>query len=208
MLVPFIQGAGVGGGLIIAIGAQNAFVLSQGVRRNHPFQIALLCGFCDAVLILLGVSGVGTLVASSPLLGQIAAWGGALFLFWYGMRSLQSALRGGTLETDSTNKQSLSAALGATLAVTLLNPHVYLDTLVLLGSISGQFPGNERFLFGAGAMTASFTWFFALSLGAGLLAPLFRKQLAWRILDTLVFLTMWGIGLSLVWGQISGVAQI
>lgn len=204
MLVPFIQGAGVGGGLIMAIGAQNAFVLSQGVRRNHPWSIALLCGFCDAALILLGVSGVGTLVASNPLLGQIAAWGGALFLLWYGMRSLQSALRGGGLETHDAAKQSLRAALGATLAVTLLNPHVYLDTLVLLGGISGQFPASERILFGAGAMTASFTWFFALSLGAGLLAPLFRRPIAWRILDSLVFLTMWSIGLSLVWGEVSG----
>lgn len=204
MLVPFIQGAGVGGGLIIAIGAQNAFVLSQGVRRNHALPIALVCGFCDAVLILLGVSGVGTLVASNPLLGQIAAWGGALFLLWYGMRSLQSALRGGALEADKTSSQSLPAALGATLAVTLLNPHVYLDTLVLLGGISGQFSVDERYLFGAGAMTASFVWFFTLSLGAGLLAPLFRHPLAWRVLDTLVFLTMWGIALSLLWGELSG----
>ena len=204
MLIPFIQGAGVGGGLIMAIGAQNAFVLSQGVRRNHPLSIALLCGFCDAALILIGVSGVGTLVASNPLLGKIAAWGGALFLLWYGMRSLQSALRGGGLEAHDSAKQSLRAALGATLAVTLLNPHVYLDTLVLLGGISGQFPASERILFGAGAMTASFAWFFALSLGAGLLAPLFRRPIAWRILDSLVFFTMWSIGLSLVWGEVSG----
>ena len=185
MLVPFLQGAGVGGGLIIAIGAQNAFVLSHGVRRNHPLPIALVCGLCDALLILLGVSGVGTLVASNPLLGQIAAWGGALFLLWYGMRSLQSALRGDTLQAESSAKNTLPAVLGATLAVTLLNPHVYLDTLVLLGGISGQFPAQERYLFGAGAMTASFAWFLVLSLGAGLLAPLFRHPLAWRILDTL-----------------------
>ena len=203
MLVPFIQGAGVGGGLIVAIGAQNAFVLSQGVRRNYPLQIAVLCGFCDALLILLGVSGVGTLVASNPLLGQIAAWGGALFLLWYGTRSLQSAIRGGRLETDNVAVPSLRAVLGATLAVSLLNPHVYLDTLVLVGGISGQFPAHERFMFGAGAMTASFTWFFTLSLGAGLLAPLFQRPLAWRILDSLVFLTMWSIALTLLWGEIA-----
>jgi len=204
MLIPFIQGAGVGGGLIVAIGAQNAYVLSQGVRRNHPLLIALVCGFCDALLILLGVSGVGTLVASNPLLGQVAAWGGALFLFWYGMRSLQSALRGGVLKTDQKTTGSFRAVLGTTLAVTLLNPHVYLDTLVLLGGISGQFPADERVLFGAGAMTASFAWFFILSLGAGLLAPLFRRPISWRILDSLVFLTMWSIALSLVWGELSG----
>jgi len=204
MLIPFIQGAGVGGGLIVAIGAQNAYVFSQGVRRNHPLPIALLCGFCDSMLILLGVSGVGTLVASNPLLGQVAAWGGALFLLWYGVRSLQSALRGGVLEEDQHTTGSLRAVLGATLAVTLLNPHVYLDTLVLLGGISGQYPADERFLFGAGAMTASFAWFFVLSLGAGLLAPFFRRPIAWRILDSLVFLTMWSIALTLVWGELSG----
>lgn len=204
MLLPFLQGAGVGGGLIVAIGAQNAFVLSQGVRRNHPLPVALLCGFCDATLILLGISGVGSLVASNPLLGQIAAWGGALFLLWYGIRSLQSALRGGTLDVDNNSTPSLRAVLGATLAVTLLNPHVYLDTLVLLGGISGQFPAAERYLFGAGAMTASFLWFLLLSLGAGLMAPLFRRPIAWRILDSLVFLTMWSIGLSLLWGELSG----
>ena len=203
MLVPFIQGAGVGGGLIVAIGAQNAFVLSQGVRRNYPLQIAMLCGFCDALLILIGVSGVGNLVASNPLLGEIAAWGGALFLLWYGLRSLQSAVRGGGLETGTAAAPSLRAVLGTTLAVTLLNPHVYLDTLVLLGGISGQFPPHERYLFGAGAMTASFAWFFTLSLGAGLLAPLFLRPLAWRILDTLVFLTMWSIALSLLWDEIA-----
>jgi L-lysine exporter family protein LysE/ArgO len=204
MLVPFLQGAGLGGGLIVAIGAQNAFVLSQGVRRNHPLPIALLCGFCDALLILLGVSGVGRLVASNPLLGQIAVWGGALFLFWYGLRSLQSALRGGLLDTEKTSSPSLRAVLGATLAVSLLNPHVYLDTLVLLGGISGQFPEQERYLFGLGAMTASFAWFLILSLGAGFLAPLFRQPVAWRILDSLVFLTMWSLALSLLWGEMSG----
>jgi L-lysine exporter family protein LysE/ArgO len=204
MLIPFLQGAGVGGGLIVAIGAQNAFVLAQGVRRNHPLPVALLCGCCDALLILLGVSGVGGLVAAHPLLGQVAAWGGALFLFCYGLRSLRSALRGGGLAADGSASRSLAAVLGATLAVTLLNPHVYLDTLVLVGGISGQFPAQERLLFAAGAMSASFAWFLTLSLGAGLLAPLFRRPLAWRILDSLVFLTMWGIALSLIRGAMAG----
>lgn len=204
MLISFLQGAGVGGGLIVAIGAQNAFVLSNGVRRNHPLAIALLCSVCDAVLILLGVSGVGTLVASNPVLGQFAAWGGALFLFSYGGRSLQSALRGGILETVHSTGGRLPSVISATLAVSLLNPHVYLDTVVLLGGISGQFPEEQRYLFGAGAMSASVAWFFALSLGAGLLAPLFRTRRAWQVLDSLVFLTMWGIALLLVWGELQG----
>ncbi len=204
MLIPFIQGAGVGGGLIVAIGAQNAYVLSQGVRRNYPIWIALVCALCDAVLILLGVSGVGTMVAANPLLGQFAAWGGSLFLLWCGLRTLRSAIRGEVLETKERAAPSLRAVLATTLAVTLLNPHVYLDTLVLLGGISGQFPGTERYLFGAGAMTASFVWFFSLSLGAGLLAPLFRRPLAWRVLDTLIFLIMWSIAASLLWGELNG----
>jgi len=194
----FIQGFGIGGGLIVAIGAQNAFVLSQGVRRSYPLTIALICSLCDAALILLGIAGVGGLVAGNPLLGQITAWGGAAFLVWYGALSLRSAIKGGTLEADGGCTSSLRAVVTTTLALTLLNPHVYLDTLVLLGSISGQFAGAQRWLFGVGAISASFLWFFSLSLGAGLLAPLFRKKIAWRILDGMVCLVMWSIAASLV----------
>jgi L-lysine exporter family protein LysE/ArgO len=137
-------------------------------------------------------------------MGQFAAWGGALFLLWYGLRSLQSALRGGALKTESVTSPSLRTVLVATLAVSLLTPHVYLDTLVLVGGLSGQFFGVDRYLFGAGAMTASFVWFLILSLGAGLMAPLFRRPIACRVLDTLVFLTMWSIALSLVWRELAG----
>lgn len=198
----FFQGMGIGGGLIIAIGAQNAFVLSQGVRRNHPLQTALVCSICDATLILIGVSGVGALVANNPQLAQLATWFGALFLFWYGSRSFRSALHGNSLATDTEGIRSRRQLLWATLALTLLNPHVYLDTIVLLGSISGQLADSERYLFGAGAMSSSILWFFSLSLGAGLLAPLFRKPLAWRCLDGFVCLTMWGIAVSLLWPEL------
>ena len=202
MSISFIQGFGIGGGLIIAIGAQNAFVLSQGVRRNYPVTIALICALCDSLLILLGVTGVGSAVAASSLLGQLTVWGGALFLLWYGALAFRSAWQGNTLETDDNKVKTLKAVVATTLAITLLNPHVYLDTLVLLGGISGQFQGPQRLLFGAGAMTASFAWFFTLSLGAGLLAPIFRKKSAWRVLDGVVCLTMWSIAGSLLWGQI------
>lgn len=202
MSVPFIQGFGMGGGLIVAIGAQNAFVLSQGVRRNYPLTIALICACCDSILILLGVTGVGSAVAASPLLGDLAIWGGAVFLLWYGANSLRSAWQGGTLETSNTKVATLKAVMMTTLAITLLNPHVYLDTIVLLGGISGQFPGSQRFIFGAGAMTASFIWFFSLSLGAGMLAPVFRKKHAWRIMDGVICLTMWGIAISLLWDKL------
>ncbi len=202
MSIPFIQGFGMGGGLIIAIGAQNAFVLSQGVRRNYPLTIALVCAFCDSVLILLGITGVGSAVAANPLLGQLTVWGGVLFLLWYGATAFRSAWQGGTLETNGVKVTTLRAVMTATLAITLLNPHVYLDTVVLLGGISGQFSGNQRFLFGAGAITASFIWFFSLSFGAGMLAPIFRKKFAWRILDGVVCLTMWSIAVSLFWNNI------
>ncbi|BCS97286.1 amino acid transporter [Desulfoluna limicola] len=198
MIFAFLTGFGTSAGLIIAIGAQNAFVLSQGVRRNHHLVIPLICSFFDALLITVGILGVGTAVASNPALTKAAAWGGAAFLFWYGAGSFRSALKGGHLEADDRGSTSLKKAVLTTLAVTLLNPHVYLDTLVLMGSISGQIPLAERPWFGIGAAMASFVWFFILSLGGNLLAPLFRKQVAWRILDTLVGIIMWSIALSLV----------
>ncbi|MCK5826733.1 MAG: LysE family transporter [Desulfuromusa sp.] len=198
-MLSFLQGVGIGGGLIIAIGAQNAFVLSQGVRRNFPVQTAIVCSLCDSLLILIGVSGVGALVATNPLLVQWATWLGALFLIWYGGRSFRSAIQGGALEAAVEMIPSRRKLLLATLALAFLNPHVYLDTIVLVGGFSGQLTQVERYLFGAGAMTASVVWFFSLSLGAGFLAPLFRKPIAWRFLDGFVCLTMWGIALSLLW---------
>ncbi|XPS90011.1 lysE: L-lysine exporter protein [Desulfosarcina variabilis str. Montpellier] len=198
MIGPFLQGAGVGAGLIIAIGAQNAFVLSQGVRRNYPLLIALICWWCDCVLILAGMAGMGKAVATHPQWMRLAAWGGAAFLLVYGFRSLQAAFAGGRLETGGTPAVTARSAVLTTLAVTLLNPHVYLDTVVLLGSLSGQFPGTGRYAFATGAIMASFVWFLSLSLGARILAPLFRHPAAWRVLDSLVCLTMWSIAASLV----------
>ena len=192
----------MGGGLIVAIGAQNAFVLTQGVRRNHHLAVALLCIVCDVVLIGLGVTGVGMAVASSPLLGTVAAWGGAAFLVWYGLGAFRSAWRGGSMAAEEEPGEATGDALGRTLwltlAVTLLNPHVYLDTLVLMGSVAGQFGSPERYVFGLGAMTASAAWFLALSLGGQVLAPAFRRPFTWRILDILVGLTMWTIAASLI----------
>ncbi|PLX85549.1 MAG: amino acid transporter [Desulfuromonas sp.] len=203
MFLPFSKGFAIGGGLIVAIGAQNAFVLSQGVRRNRPLLIALICACCDAVLILLGVTGVGNAVANSPLLTQAAIWGGVLFLAYYGCSAFHAAWRGHSMNTTDDPLQTRGALITATLAVTLLNPHVYLDTIFLLGSISTQLDGSQRPIFACGAISASFLWFFLLSYGAGLLAPLFRKKSAWRILDGCVGLIMWGFALSLLTSQIA-----
>jgi len=203
MITPFIQGFGAGGGLIAAIGAQNAFVLSQGVRGNHHIVIALICILCDAVFITAGIAGFGGSVSAYPFLAQWVAWGGAGFLFVYGCGSLRSAIRGGSLLTSDRAVLSLGAAILTTLAVTLLNPHFYLDTVILLGGISSRFHGENRLLFWAGAVSASTIWFLCLSLGGQMLAPVFRKQISWRILDTMVWATMWFIALSLVTHGIS-----
>ncbi len=198
-MITFLQGMGTGAGLIIAIGAQNAFVLAQGVRKEHNWLVAATCSLCDALLIFFGAAGVGTLVAQHPLLQEIAGWGGAIFLFLYGCRALKSAIRGGSLEMQKSHGgKTRMAVLTATLAVTLLNPHVYLDTIVLLGGISGRFEGQGRYLFALGAGTASLLWFFSLSLCGTMLAPVFKKRTAWRLLDGAVWLTMWAIAVQIL----------
>jgi L-lysine exporter family protein LysE/ArgO len=198
MIAPLTKGFVTGGGLIVAIGAQNAFVLSQGVRRNHHLIIALICIVCDVLFISAGVAGFGATVSASPTLSRLVAWAGAGFLFFYGLRSLRSALRGGSLDTSDQTVRTLRAAVITTLAVTLLNPHVYLDTIILLGGVSSQFHGESRLYFWVGAVCASTLWFISLSLGGQILAPLFKKRISWRILDSMVCATMWTIAVSLV----------
>jgi L-lysine exporter family protein LysE/ArgO len=193
-----LQGFVTGGGLIIAIGAQNAFLLAQGVRRQYHWPIALLCSLSDALLICLGVLGMGALISESPMMLELARIFGALFLFYYGYRALRSALQPGGLDMTRRGAGSLKSALLTTLAVSLLNPHAYLDTVVLVGSIATQYGDSLRYWFGAGAVLASFAWFLMLGMGAPKLAPLFRDPRAWRLLDSLVCLMMWGIALSLV----------
>jgi L-lysine exporter family protein LysE/ArgO len=198
--IVFFNGFATSAALIIAIGAQNAFVLRQGIKREHVFAVALICALSDALLISLGIAGVGTLIQRHPLLLAVARYGGALFLFVYAAFALRRAMRpkGAELGAASTEKMSLRSAVLACLAFTYLNPHCYLDTVVLLGSISGQYPLPQRWVFGAGAFTASFVWFFALAYGARLLAPLFAKPVAWRVLDTLIAAVMITIGIALL----------
>ncbi|SFL98205.1 L-lysine exporter family protein LysE/ArgO [Desulfomicrobium norvegicum] len=198
IFTPFLQGLGTGAGLIIAIGAQNAFVLNRGLTRNHHLTVALICALSDALLITLGLSGMGIVLAHSEALAVWATWLGVAFLFWYGLRSFRSAMRSGSLEAQERARMGLGATVAATLAVTFLNPHVYLDTVLLLGSIGGRYPEAQRFFFGAGAVTASLLWFLALGLGARLLLPFFRHPRSWAVLDVLVGLTMWSVAASLV----------
>jgi L-lysine exporter family protein LysE/ArgO len=201
-----LKGFGLGTGLIVAIGAQNAFVLRQGLKREHVFLIATICFLCDATLIALGSAGFGSLVAAFPRLTDIAAWCGAAFLFAYGLRSFRAAFRPSVLEAsgEGAERMSLKQAVLTTLALSLLNPHVYLDTVVLLGSLAGQFVMPSRAFFAFGAMTASCVWFYGVGYGAGRLAPLFSRPAAWRGLDLLIGVIMWSIAFSLLQPYVLG----
>jgi len=203
MFSPLVQGFFTGGSLIVAIGAQNAFVLSQSVKRNHHLTVAWLCILSDMALIGLGVSSVGTAVAQDPVLIRGAAWLGAAFLGWYGYGAFRGAVGQHALETNEHTVYTLRSAVLAALAVTYLNPHVYLDTIVLMGAVSGQFSPDGRFLFWAGAATASTCWFLLLAIAGQTLAPYFRRPEAWRILDGCVCLTMWGLTIKLVYDALT-----
>jgi L-lysine exporter family protein LysE/ArgO len=184
--------------LIVAIGAQNAFVLRQGLRNEHVFAVCLACGLSDAVLITLGVTSFRQIAAFLPWLDPVMRYGGAAFLIWYGAKSLYSAFRSSAaLAEQEAGSSNFPATLATCLALTWLNPHVYLDTVVLLGTISTRFPGYEV-SFAAGAATGSFLFFFSLGYGATWLRPIFSKPASWRFLETLITLTMWVIAFNLL----------
>lgn len=193
-----LAGFALGLSLILAIGAQNAFVLRQGMMRRHVLPVVLVCAISDAVLITAGVAGFGALTTAIPGLELWMRLAGAAFLIWYGARTLLSAWRGGEALRAGEGTQSLRAAILTCLAFTWLNPHVYLDTVVLLGAVSAQY--DDRLAFGAGAVVASFAFFFALGFGARALAPVFARPAAWRVLDAGIGLVMWAIAAKLLSG--------
>jgi len=193
-----IAGFSLGLSLILAIGSQNAFVLRQGLRREHVFWVCLICAVSDAALIFMGVSGFSVMIRKLPWLGDAMRLGGAAFLIWYGARSLWTAWRShDALMPSDAESRPLVATLAVCLAFTWLNPHVWLDTVVLIGSVSTQFAGHEMG-FAAGAMTASFLFFFSLGYGAALLRPVFARPRAWQVLEVIVGLTMWSIAARLL----------
>jgi L-lysine exporter family protein LysE/ArgO len=200
MLAAAIDGFLLGGSLIVAIGAQNAFVLRQGLKREFVLPICLICALSDALLIAAGVAGLGTLVRQSPTALTLVTMGGAAFLFLYGSRAFARAARPGALAVDEGRAPRLAAAVAACLAFTFLNPHVYLDTVLLLGSLSGRYAGTARLAYGTGAAAASFAWFFGLGYGARLLAPIFADPRAWRILDIGIAIVMWALAARLFLG--------
>lgn len=205
MLPVLLRGIGLGGSLIIAIGAQNAHVLRHGLKRSYVFWVAGICTACDWTLILLGGIGFGAIINAFPLLTTVAAWGGAIFLFVYGILSFRSAIRpkAMNLQNSEAPVQSLRSVILLTLAVSLLNPHVYLDTVVLVGGIAAQYELPNRLYFVIGAGLASTLWFFGLGYGAKYLAPVFQRPIAWRILDTLIGVVMWAIAASLIAGELA-----
>ncbi|WP_040456591.1 LysE/ArgO family amino acid transporter [Hoeflea sp. 108] len=198
MISAAISGFLLGASLIIAIGAQNAFILRQGLLRQHVFVLSLICALSDALLIAAGVAGLGTLISQSPKLITAVTIGGALFLFSYAIIAFRRALKPEVLKAANAGEARLGPAIAACLAFTFLNPHVYLDTVVLLGSLSAAYEGQARLAFGVGAATASFVWFFGLGYGARLLEPVFARPASWRVLDFLIGAVMSAIGLSLV----------
>ncbi|MFY0409855.1 LysE/ArgO family amino acid transporter [Solicola sp. PLA-1-18] len=185
--------------LIVAIGAQNAFVLRQGLTRRHVLPVVAVCALSDAVLVTAGVAGLGSLVTAHPVALDVARFGGAAFLLGYAVVAARRALRPGALTPTTGGAGTRRVAVGTALALTWLNPHVYLDTVVLLGSVSAT-RGDGRWWFGAGAVVASLLWFVALGLGARLVAPVLRRPGAWRVLDGLVAATMALLGLRLLLG--------
>lgn len=195
----FLQGLVLGLGLIVAIGAQNAFVLRQGLRREHVGSVVLFCALADAVLITAGVLGMAQALGKHPGVARAMALAGAAFLAWYGWQALQRARRANRL-TASQDGAGLShaAALAQAAAFTLLNPHVYLDTVLLVGSIGAQQPAGLQGWFIAGSSMASLGWFSALGFGARWLAPLFARPRAWQVLDGLIGGTMWLLAALLV----------
>ncbi len=197
-LLAGLAGLGLGLSLIIAIGAQNAFVLRQGLRREHVVAVILICALSDAVLIALGVGGAGALFGALPWLVEVVRWVGAAFLLLYGILAARRAIRPHALTAvDGPRATTIAATIGTCLALTWLNPHVYLDTVVLLGSVASTH-GGLRWWFGAGAAVGSILWFTALGLGARLLAPLFARPVAWRVLDAIIAVVMIAIAISLV----------
>ena len=195
----FLAGFGLGLSLIVAIGAQNAFILRAGLLRQHVFILCSVCAISDALLIAAGISGLGVLVNNAPVFLAFMKYGGAVFLFVYGVRSFLNSFRGGRFLLAKGEVGSLREAVIICLILTWLNPHVYLDTVILLGIASTQYSQNTYFA--AGAITASFMFFYSLGFGARLLSSFFEQPFSWKILDGIIGIVMWSIAYSLFYSS-------
>ncbi len=187
MLEVYLEGLLLSAGLIIAIGVQNAYVLKQGIQNNHVFAVATVCFLCDFVLMSLGILGIGTFVAKNQLLQLLLAGGGMLYILWFALQSFLSIRKPQGMELRrSQSAETMKAAIIGALAITLLNPHVYLDTVVIIGGIAGTLEADHKLMFLMGVLTSSAIWFYGLAYGARKLAPLFKKPITWQILNLLI----------------------
>ena len=195
-MVALIPGFLTGLSLIIAIGAQNAFVIRQGLLRQHVLLVVAICAISDAALIFLGTGGLGTLIQSRPSLLEFIRWFGVIYLTWFGIRSIRSAFKDQSLIAGEGSVISKSKIVATCLSLTFLNPHVYLDTVILLGSIANQFE-NDRWFFAAGGAVASLVWFTAIGFGARAASRFMSKPIFWKVLDSLIAAVMFTIAITL-----------
>jgi L-lysine exporter family protein LysE/ArgO len=200
-MLAFLPGLLTGLSLIIAIGAQNAFVIRQGLTRKHVLLVVAICAVSDALLILLGISGLGVLIQSVPALLEVIRWFGVAYLTWFGIRSLRSAFKTQSLDASGVSQASSAGKVAATaLGLTFLNPHVYLDTVILLGSIGNTF-GADKWFFAMGAACGSVLWFFSIGFGARAASGLMKKPVFWKILDSIIAVVMFSIAILLAFYQ-------
>jgi L-lysine exporter family protein LysE/ArgO len=188
--------------LIVAIGAQNAFLIKQGLLRSHVLLVVVVCSVSDTLLIVLGIGGLGTLIHSQPRALEYIRWFGVVYLTWFGMRSLRSALSTQTLTVADADESSALRILVTVLTLTFLNPHVYLDTVILLGSIANQFP-SQRWLFALGASVASVIWFTSIGFGARAASKFMTRPSFWKILDSVIAVIMFTIAITLAFYKFS-----
>jgi L-lysine exporter family protein LysE/ArgO len=195
-VIAFLPGLLTGFSLIIAIGAQNAFVIRQGLTKKHVLLVVAICAISDALLILLGVAGLGAIISGLPWLLEIIRWFGVAYLTWFGIRSIRSALKTQVLDASGVQSASAKTAVLSVLGFTFLNPHVYLDTVILLGSIGNQF-GQDKWWFALGAAVSSILWFSSIGFGARAASRFMAKPVFWKVLDLVIAAVMFGIAILL-----------
>lgn len=195
-MIALLPGLFTGLSLIIAIGAQNIFVIRQGLSRSHVLLVVLICAASDAVLIFLGTGGLGTLIQSKPDLLEFIRWFGVLYLTWFGIKAVRSVLSNQSLEVGTGSSSSKKTVVLSVLGFTFLNPHVYLDTVILLGSIANQFE-DDRWYFAIGASLGSFLWFSVIGFGAKAASRFMSRPIFWKVLDSIIALVMFSVALFL-----------
>jgi len=195
-VIAFLPGLLTGFSLIIAIGAQNAFVIRQGLTKKHVLLVVAICAISDALLILLGVAGLGAVISELPWLLEIIRWFGVAYLTWFGIRSIRSAFMTQVLDASGVQSASAKTVVLSVLGFTFLNPHVYLDTVILLGSIGNQF-GQDKWWFALGAAVSSILWFSSIGFGAKAASRFMAKPVFWKVLDLVIAAVMFGIAILL-----------